>query len=121
MEDSETPTYSESDAVEMVIHSAKANLVCGKVRKLFNMCRASPFGRVIDPSVCARHAKDLLQCFHDVRISLRECSHEFEEVRTCVERRKTKEGFFSVPMCEGVLKNYLHCEEPDTVHWSDYS
>jgi hypothetical protein len=121
MEDSQTPTYSESDAAEMAIHCAKANLVCGQVRKLFNICRASPFGRVIDPSVCSRHAKDLLQCFHDVRLHLRECYPEYQEVSKCAERRKDKEGFFAVAMCEGPMNNYMNCAEPETAHWAEYS
>jgi len=121
MEDSPTPTYTESDAGEMVIHTAKANLVCSKVRKSFNLCRATPLGRVIETSVCSRYAKDLLQCFHDVRSHIRECDMEYQEVYRCVQRRKDKEGFFSVAMCEGDLNNYLNCVESGTVNWTNYS
>ena len=115
------PTYTDEDAFGMLVHSVKANKVCGEVRRLFNLCRAAPFGRIIDPRVCERYALDLVDCFHSVQQVSEYCSHEFNEVRSCVERRQNKEGFFSVAMCEGMMHNYTSCEDPATLKWASYS
>ena len=116
----EAENYTEADAPEMLVHATKANQVCGRVRKSFNLCRSGPFGRVVDPRVCLNHAMNLIQCFHEVKNVPRNCAEDFAEVRDCVERRKTKEGLFSVAMCEGAMRNYASCEDPATSKWAEY-
>lgn len=117
----ESLAFTDADAPRMLIHAAKANQVCAGVRKMFNTCRATPFGRVVDPHVCSNLAKDLITCFHDVSRVPAACAEDFTEVLGCVERRQSKEGLFAVAMCEGVMRNYANCEDPATAKWAQYS
>ena len=77
-------TWNVDEKTEFFLHSLKAERICPEVRKVYNICRASPFGKVIDPSLCALHAKNLIDCFEEARSSYPPCNFEFQQAKDCI-------------------------------------
>ena len=50
----------------MVINSARANKVCGAIRKEFSLCRANILGKLVEPQYCEDKAARVIDCFQDV-------------------------------------------------------
>jgi len=55
--------YTDSDKLELFVHSVRANTVCKDQRKDFNKCRGNIIGKHVDPLVCKDKAMTLVDCF----------------------------------------------------------
>ena len=110
--------WTDSEKTETFLHCLKAEKICAEVRKVYNICRASPFGRVIDPSLCGIHAKNLIDCFEEARDMYPPCQYEFQTARDCIA--KAKQEWVSVTSCEEETKKYENCFHPSLSKYEGY-
>mmetsp|Transcript_22385 Transcript_22385/g.40445 ORF Transcript_22385/g.40445 Transcript_22385/m.40445 type:complete len:119 (+) Transcript_22385:964-1320(+) len=110
--------YSEEEVLQNLLWSIKADSACGPVRKIFNLCRASPVGRLVDPGYCVPHAKSLISCYQQVKED-KSCHAYFDEALACLKEKKA--AWFVWDGCEEVVAAYLSCYEPACLKYSDYA
>lgn len=110
--------YSDEEVLKNLLWCTKADSVCGPVRKIFNLCRASPVGRLIDPAYCTSHAMTLIQCYQEVKKDTA-CQEAFQIALACMETKK--ESWIVWSGCEDAVKSYMSCYEPACMKYSDYA
>jgi hypothetical protein len=104
---------------ELLLHSLKANSLCGDVRKVFNLCRATPVGRVIDPSYCKGHAEALVSCFAQVRSVPPSCAEALSKAKKCITPYRDR---FVLPgQCEKEARDYVECHVAGFEDYLTYS
>ena len=45
-----------------LVNSIISNDICASQRKVFNLCRTTSLGKVIEPQYCAKDAIELIDC-----------------------------------------------------------
>jgi hypothetical protein len=48
----ENANYNKDEALDMVIHSARASVQCNSEVAAFNTCRSGPSGKIANPELC---------------------------------------------------------------------
>jgi hypothetical protein len=110
--------YTDDEVLTNLLWSTKADSACAPVRKIFNLCRASPVGRMIDPSYCSSHALTLIQCYQEVKADST-CQVMFDAALTCLKEKK--EAWVTWGTCEEAVSAYVTCYEPACLKYSDYA
>ena len=110
--------WDTDEKIEYFLHSLKAESLCPQVRKVYNICRSSPFGKVIDPGLCAIHAQALIGCFEEARDIYPPCSHEFSVAKNCI--KQGTEALVNFNSCETEVENYKKCFHPLSNKYSEY-
>mmetsp|Transcript_27110 Transcript_27110/g.23990 ORF Transcript_27110/g.23990 Transcript_27110/m.23990 type:complete len:110 (-) Transcript_27110:177-506(-) len=59
--------YTPKESLEYSLQAIKANKECKFQKKVFNLCRATLDGKLVDPGQCLSKAIDLVDCFQSVR------------------------------------------------------
>jgi hypothetical protein len=111
-------SWTNNEKIEYFLYCIKAEKICSEVRKVFNICRNSPFGRVIDPAVCAEHAINLVDCFEDARNVYPPCQSEFEVAKECIADATT--STLSFTSCVEEVDKYQNCFHPSLDKYKDY-
>mmetsp|Transcript_2431 Transcript_2431/g.3841 ORF Transcript_2431/g.3841 Transcript_2431/m.3841 type:complete len:118 (+) Transcript_2431:71-424(+) len=106
--------WGTEEKTQMFLHSIKAFDVCGEVKKVFNLCRASPFGGVVDPSYCKNHAEVMLDCFEEVKQVPGPCKAAFDSAVNCLQNK----GYWNT--CEEEITEYEECPHPAQSKYSGY-
>lgn len=104
---------------ELLLHSLKGNHICGDVRKIFNLCRATPVGSVIDPSYCKAHAEAIIDCFSQVCKVPSNCQDAFIKAKNCMT--PYKERFVLPGQCEKEANDYKLCDVQGMEYYLTYS
>ncbi|CAG9335698.1 unnamed protein product [Blepharisma stoltei] len=102
--------WTDDEKIEMLLHSIKANTACGNVRKSFNLCRASPFGKTIDPGLCRFQAQTLIDCFEEIRKIPPSCQEEYSQAFQCVKTAQSE--FIRLTTCNKEVEAYELCPHP---------
>lgn len=111
-------SWNDSEKIEYFLHSLKAERLCSEVRKVFNICRASPFGKVIDPGLCALHAKNLIDCFEEAKDVYPPCNFEYKNAIDCITQGTSSS--FSFASCEKEVEKYQDCFHPSLDKYKGY-
>lgn len=111
-------SWEQSEKIEFFLHSLKAESLCPEVRKVFNICRASPFGKFIDPELCVIHSKNLINCFEEARDVYGPCNFEFQQAKDCISKA-TSSGF-NFTSCEDETERYQNCFHPSLDKYKGY-
>ena len=96
--------WEKEEQIDMLLFSLKAANMCSEIRRSFNLCRATPFGRVADPSYCKSHALSLIQCFETCKSM---CPEEFSIAKSCIADKS--EGVLQWGSCEDEVESYIKC------------
>jgi hypothetical protein len=110
--------WTLDEKIEYFLHFTKAEKICPQVRKVFNLCRAMPFGQTIDPEICFPHAMNLVDCFEDSRSSYPPCHDFFLKAKECLKAGTST--FVSFEKCEGEVEAYANCFHPALNKYSKY-
>lgn len=102
--------WTEDEKIEMLLYSIKANKDCELVRKHFNLCRASLYGRTIDPGICKYQASKLIDCFEEIRITPPQCAQEFQAAIDCIKTSQSE--LIRLSTCNQEVENYENCNHP---------
>ena len=49
-----------------MLYAIKANKICNKEKKMFNVCRKTLEGKFVNPALCKDHAIKIIDCFQKV-------------------------------------------------------
>ena len=94
--------YSNEEKAELIISAIKANHECGDLRKNFNLCNAKIPNVYVNPEFCELDAKNLIDCFQNVRRNVKKiCTSKFEEAKACLMNNKG---------CSMKLDAYFNCD-----------
>ena len=85
---------------------------------MFNVCRASPFGKVIDPELCAVHAEVLVNCFEEARDVHPPCMHEFKQAKECINSATST--YINFTSCDQEIDQYQNCFHPSFEKYRGY-
>ena len=100
---------SAESTFQQLIYSNKAMKVCQDERVNFTLCRATPAGRLADPSLCESKAKSLLTCY-DAMIRDSECSSYYSKAFDCLESaHKRGVDIETSTVCARALDDYSLC------------
>ena len=111
-------SWSSDEKIEYFLHFTKAERICPQVRKVFNLCRALPFGHTIDPESCSSHALVLVDCFEEARSPYLPCSDLFLKAKECLKSGVS--SLISFENCENEVQEYANCYHPSASNYSDY-
>jgi hypothetical protein len=48
----------------MLLNTYKASKICENEKKKFELCRATPAGKHVDPEICEEATANFLECYH---------------------------------------------------------
>ena len=105
---------------EQMIFAYKGYKHCQDQKSALMLCRATPYGKYVNPEHCEKESANMLECYHQTQSitlklfrllhSRKECTTQYKSVLDCLKRGSdSKWGHTSQGVCSKLLDEFAKC------------